>query len=299
MIVVLGSINLDIVLRPAHLPAVGETVLAPSYALLPGGKGANQALAARRAGASVAMLGCIGDDDFATKALFSLREAGVDTANIRAADLPTGIALVTVDAQGQNQIVVASGANRRVTASQLQPSHEGWLLLQMEIPPDANWAAAKAARAAGMRVALNLAPAAPIPDDALADLDLLICNEGEAESLARQFGRAPATIDRWLADRFSLDCVVTLGSEGARVALAGGGSLRAPSLPVDAIDTVGAGDAFVGAYVAAAAAGQPAEICLRHGVAAGSLACTVEGAQPSLPHAAAIATAAGKVVVRT
>jgi ribokinase len=297
VIVVLGSINLDIVLRPPRLPAPGETVLAPGYALYPGGKGANQALAARRAGARVALLGCVGDDDFAAQALASLRAAGVDTSGVRTVDLPTGAAAVMVDDAGENQIVVASGANRRVAATQASPTPGGWLLLQMEIPHEANWAAARAARAAGMRVALNLAPAAPVPKEALADLDVLICNEHEAGALAQQFGQPAATAARWLADRFALDCIVTLGRAGARAALADGRALAATALPVEAIDTVGAGDAFVGAYVAGLDAGLPTEACLRHAIAAGSLACTAEGAQPSLPDAAAIAAAAARVNV--
>ena len=150
MIVVLGSINLDIVMRPARLPGPGETVLAPGYATFPGGKGANQALAARRAGANVAMAGCVGDDDFAAPALASMRDAGIDLTAIRTVvGSTTGAAAIAVDDNGENLIIVASGANQSVAADQVAPTAGDWLLLQMEIPFAANWDALAAARAGG------------------------------------------------------------------------------------------------------------------------------------------------------
>lgn len=299
MIVVLGSINLDIVMRPARLPGPGETVLAPGYATFPGGKGANQALAARRAGANVAMAGCVGDDDFAAPALASMRDAGIDLTAIRTVvGSTTGAAAIAVDDSGENLIIVASGANQSVAADQVAPTAGDWLLLQMEIPFAANWDALAAARAAGMHTALNLAPAADIPEDALANLDVLIANEIEAAALARQYDQPADDIAAWLADRFGLDCIVTLGGDGAGAALSDGTALTAPALAIDAVDTTAAGDAFVGAYVAALDAGQVPSEALRHGIAAGSLACTTEGAQPSLPDAAAIAAAAAGVDVK-
>ncbi|MEQ9640594.1 MAG: ribokinase [Alphaproteobacteria bacterium] len=297
MIVVLGSINLDIVMRPTRLPGPGETVLAPGYAMFPGGKGANQALAARRAGAEVAMVGCVGDDDFAVQALATMREAGVDLSGISTVAGATGAAAIAVDDNGENQIVVASGTNQSVSAARFTPSPGDWLLLQMEIPHAANWEALAAARAAGMRTALNLAPAADIPETALANLDVLIANQIEAETLARQHRQPVETVAVWIAGTFELDCIVTLGGAGARAALRDGTQLKATALPIEPLDTTAAGDAFVGAYVATLYAGQGAADALRHAIAAGSLACTAEGAQPSLPDAAAIKAAAGRVEV--
>ncbi|MGL4975556.1 MAG: PfkB family carbohydrate kinase, partial [Bosea sp. (in: a-proteobacteria)] len=177
MIVVFGSINLDLVTPVARLPASGETVLGQAYAVHPGGKGANQALAARRAGADVSMVGAVGDDSFAEPALFLLREGGVDLARVAHVQAPTGAAFITVDGQGANQIVVASGANAQVRAAMLDGltfASRDILLLQREVPEVECIVAARLAKAAGARVLLNLAPSGPLDPALLALLDMLV-----------------------------------------------------------------------------------------------------------------------------
>jgi ribokinase len=294
MIVVFGSINLDLFVRVERLPAPGETVLGPRLEMAPGGKGANQALAAKRAGAAeVRLIGRVGRDAFAAPALELLRAGGVDLGRVEPGDEPTGCACIAIDRQGRNQIVVASGANRRVAEAQVPDDWLGpgtVLVLQLEIPLGENWALIRRARAAGARIVLNAAPAAPAPAEALAALDVLIVNEVEALALAQGLGVEAAEAPdagRALARRTGVAVVVTLGDAGA-AALARDGGWRIEALAVRPVDTVGAGDAFVGAFVAALDRGLGFEPALRRAGVAGSLACTVAGAQPSLPATEAI-----------
>ncbi len=294
MIVVLGSINIDLVTRVEHLPHPGETVIGEAYEVVPGGKGANQALAARRAGAAVRLIGSVGDDAFAEVALGSLREAGVDLSGVTVTEAHhTGLAKIAVDQAGENLIIVASGANRAFSTDQLADAALGpddILLLQMEIPHDQNWAAIVRAKQRGARVVLNLAPAGPVPPDALAGVDVLIMNETEAGQLADHLGRAPAdreALNRDLARDFDLASVISLGADGA-IASTPDQDFRLPALPTDVVDTTAAGDAFVGALSAALDAGLDLEPALQRGIAAGALACRVVGAQTSIPDAAAI-----------
>ncbi|MBL8589109.1 MAG: ribokinase [Methylobacteriaceae bacterium] len=299
MIVVFGSINIDLITRVAAIPRPGETVLGSSYALAPGGKGANQALAARRAGARVRLAGAVGADAFAEAALALLRADGVDLTAVAVVDAPTGAAFIAVDAQGENAIVVASGANGHVRAGQLEaapPRAGDLLLLQRETPEAEALAAARAAKTAGARVALNLAPAGRLAPEWLALLDFLILNEHEAATLGRDLGlgESPEAAARAIAGRHGFACIVTLGSAGV-VAFAGGTRLAAPAAKVAVVDTTGAGDAFVGAFAAAIDGGLPLAAALRRGSAAGALACTKEGAQPSLPSAADIAALAAQL----
>jgi ribokinase len=294
VITVFGSINIDLIVPVAALPRPGETVLGPAYRLAAGGKGANQALAAARAGGRVRMVGAVGSDDFAARALADLTEAGVDLARVARVPEPTGAALICVDARGENMIVVASGANRRVTADQLDDAalaEPGLLVLQMEISGEANWAAIERARARGWRILLNAAPAGPIPPAVLSRLDWLVVNGGEAMTVAAQAGLAaadPLQAARAIAAAAGLACIVTLGGEGA-AAVAGGALWRIGALPVTPVDTVGAGDAFVGTFAATIDAGGELPAALRRAAVAGGLACLTPGAQPSLPTAAAIA----------
>ena len=291
MIVVFGSINVDLVVRVAALPRPGETVLAPSYDAVAGGKGANQALAAARAGAAVRMVGCVGRDGFADLALATLRDAGVGLSAVAAVDAPTGCAMICVDAQGRNQIAVASGANRRVRAARLDEAALGpktTLVLQLEIDHGETWAVIERARSRGARIVLNAAPAAKVPAAALRALDVLIMNEIEAGMLAGGASAGdPFAVARNVAAAMGVVTIVTLGENGAR-AFEQGAAWRIGALPVTTLDTTAAGDAFVGVLAAALDAGTDLAGALHRASVAGGLACTKPGAQPSLPDAAAI-----------
>ncbi len=288
MIVVFGSINVDLVVRVAALPRPGETVLAPSYDAVAGGKGANQAVAAALAGASVHMVGCIGRDGFADLALATMRGAGIDLSAVAATDAPTGCALICVDGEGRNQIAVASGANLRPRAAQIDDALLGpgtTLLLQLEVDDAETFAAARRARARGATVVLNSAPAAPIPADAA--LDLLVMNEIEAVMLAGDGESDPVAAARAIAAARGVTTVVTLGAGGAR-AFDGDASWRIGALDIEPVDTTAAGDAFVGALAAALDAGSGLPAALHRASVAGGLACMAPGTQPSLPGHAAI-----------
>jgi ribokinase len=294
MIVVFGSINIDLVTPVERLPRAGETVLGPGYALHPGGKGANQALAARRAGATVTLIGAVGKDTFGDMALSLLAADGVDLGHVARLDRPTGAAFIATDRDGANQIIVAAGANASAQADSLQQmrlSASDILLLQREIPEEACLNAAAAMKRAGGRVILNLAPAeAPAP--ALIELlDILIVNEHEALVLAQALGwpeRDPEAVAHRLDAERKIATVATLGEAGV-VAWQGGTRHRFAAPRVMVVDTVAAGDSFTGAFAAALASGKAYAEALRHGLAAGSLACTRPGAQPSIPRAADIA----------
>ena len=297
MIAVFGSINIDLVTSVERIAAPGETVLGRTYATIPGGKGANQALAARRAGAAVAMAGAVGLDGFATPALALLREAGVDLSGVATVEAPTGAAFITVDARGANAITVAAGANAEAKAAQLDGLLSGgFLLLQREVPDAEGEAAARAARSRGLRTMLNLAPSGRLSDAFLGLVDVLVVNEHEAADLAG-FLDLPddqAGLAAYLRERFGIGAtVVTLGAAGA-VGWSEGVEHRAPCPAVEARDTTAAGDSFVGFFAAALDAGLPFADAMRRGTAAGSLACTVAGAQPSIPTRASVDALLGR-----
>jgi ribokinase len=288
MIVVFGSLNVDLVTAVERLPGAGETVLGPGYALHPGGKGANQALAARRAGAEVALFGAVGRDGFAEIALSLLAADGVDLSGVARVEAPTGAAFIAVDAAGSNQIVVAAGANAQAKAAGLGQRALGEgdiLLLQREVPDGECLIAADSVKRSGGRVVLNLAPAGT-PDPALLALtDILIANEHEALVLAQAQGWSetePDAIARRLDAERGIACIVTLGADGV-VGWHGGVRRRMEAPQVAVVDTVAAGDSFAGAFAAALAAGFGFTGALQRGLAAGSLACTRAGAQPSIP----------------
>lgn len=297
MIVVFGSINVDLVARVERLPGPGETVKGPGYEVFPGGKGANQALAARRAGADVAMIAAVGDDGFRAKGLELLVADGVDVADVAVTAAPTGIAMIAVDRAAENMIVVASGANRlaRADAVGRRMGEGDTLVLQFEVPRGTVLEAARAASARGARVVLNAAPAAPVDEDLARLVDVLVVNEHEAAEIARGSGlpEDPAAFARAFAKRSGGAAVVTLGAAGA-LAADGDRAYHVAAPKVRVVDTTAAGDAFVGALAAALDRGAALGAALAEAVAAGSLAVEVLGAQPSLPRADAIrARAAG------
>ncbi|GAB4394366.1 MAG: ribokinase [Kiloniellaceae bacterium] len=296
MITVFGSLNADLVCQVAQLPAPGETVTGPDYTMVAGGKGANQALAAARAGAAVRMVGVVGEDSFAEVALGSLCDGGVDLSTVARGTKGTACAFIGVDSRGENQIIVASGANLETRAEQLAAAGLGkgdLLLLQMEVDHAENWKAVEIARAAGARVVLNLAPAGAVPAEVLRQVDVLIVNETEARQLAAQLGLAedaPAAVGERLAADFVTHCIVTLGGAGVS-SYGAAGTQHLPAMAVQVVDTTAAGDAFVGGFAAALHAGAEMADCLAQGVVTGGLACRRLGAQSSLPTREEIAAA--------
>ncbi len=288
MIIVFGSINVDLVTRVARTPAPGETVRGSDYRLIAGGKGANQALAARRAGATVRLFGAIGYDAMADIALSELSPAGVDLIGIARWGGTTGVAIITVDDKGENAIVISPGANAHARAETIGPSSFGTrdtLLLQMEVPFAESLAAAKAARAAGARVVLSLAPYTALAAEELATFDVIVVNEHEAADLARHLSTSAKGADATttaLARRLGRTVITTLGAEGA-VAATESEVIRVAALPVTAVDTTGAGDTFCGVLAAFLDQGADLRSAMAKAAIAGSLAVTKAGAQPSFP----------------
>ena len=296
-VTVLGSLNMDISVTVPRLPEPGATVLGSAARFTPGGKGANQAVAAARLGAGVRMAGCVGDDDFGRRLLAALREEGVDHQGVRVtADAPTGLAMISVDHAGENIITVAPGANHEVGDEQIAvAAGQGDILVVCaEIPVPA----IKAALTQADRCILNLAPA---PPDAAAivavGVDWLVVNETEAAAVLgrpvsglAEAGQAAAA----LITAGARHAVVTAGAHGA--ALAGPDATATISaFRVDAVDTVGAGDTFVGALAVALAAGIPAAEAVRAAAAAGATAATRPGAQAGMPRPADILATTGVV----
>lgn len=283
MILVFGSINIDLLVPVPVLPRPGETVLGGDYRLLPGGKGANQALAARRAGAAVRMAGAVGNDAFADAALELLKRDGVELGLLRRGERPTGCAVIIVDGAGENLIAVAPGANAEVVAEAVPAASLGpetIVLCQMEVPVGETAALIRRAVRRGARCVLNLAPALPIDPSVVDDLDLLVANESEAAAL----GGDPAAI----AQRVRRGFIVTRGAAGATAFLSDGGRLDVPALTIEAVDTTGAGDTFVGVLAAGFDQGHLLEIALRRASVAAGLACLAQGAQTAMPDAVAI-----------
>ncbi|HEY7048855.1 MAG TPA: ribokinase [Jatrophihabitantaceae bacterium] len=279
-VVVVGSCNLDLVVEVGHLPAPGETVLGGDVQRRPGGKGANQAVAARRLGAETAFVGAVGDDDFGAELRDTLRAEHVDLSHLTVVPGASGVALIVVDAQAENSITVAPGANRHVSAEAVSWAPTSILVLQLEIPLAAAVSAAAGASAAGARVIVN---AAPLPDPADPQLrrllelaDVLVVNEGEATRLG---SAQPEELRRLGPD----SVIVTLGAAGAVVADGATPPVAVAGTPVDAVDTTGAGDAFCGALAASLDAGYPMAEAVRRGCAAGARAATAVGARAAMP----------------
>lgn len=284
-VLVVGSANLDFVIRVAHVPAPGETVLGRDARAFPGGKGANQAVASARAGgAPTRMLLALGDDANAAPIEASLRAAGVQPEIVRAPGEPTGMAFICVADDAENAITVAAGANGLLRASALPVLDDvSQLLMQLEIPLDTVVDCARAARGAGSRVILNAAPARALPDELLALVDVLVVNEGELIALGGHQGDLRRSLDA-----ITVPCVVvTLGARGC-VARIDGEFLLQPAFAVDPLDTTAAGDTFCGVLAAALAQGGAWPRVLRRASAAAAIASTRLGAQASIPDVAEV-----------
>jgi ribokinase len=267
--VVVGSVNLDLAASVSRLPIAGETVTGAELQRFPGGKGANQALAAKRLGADVSIVARVGDDTAADEALALLQSGAVDlTACGRDKDAPTGIALIAVAPSGENQIVVAPGANRYLRPEMLDLPAVDALICQLEVPVDT---LSHAATVFEGFFCINLAPALDVPQDLIKRADLIVVNETEAD----YFGDALAVCNGLLA--------TTYGSKGAVLKQAGDVVAEAQPPPISAVDATGAGDTFTAALTVAIVEGQEPATALRFACAAGAVAATKAGAQPSLP----------------
>jgi len=290
-IVIVGSLNMDLVVRAPHFPKPGETLTGESFATFPGGKGANQAAACALLGADTAMIGRVGKDAFGDRLCAGLRTLGVDTAHVSLdVGAPTGTAVIVVDADGENAIVVVPGANGRLDANDVLAaegllSSASCMVAQLEVPLEPIGDAAAIVHRAGGRVVLNVAPAQPLPGELLQLVDDLILNETEASFLSSVtvHDSASATEAARLLRASGPSCVVvTLGGQGALL-VDGEGPWACPAKAVRVVDTTAAGDAFVGAWASALTRGEDRRSALCYAVAAGTLATMTMGAQPSLP----------------
>lgn len=298
-VVVVGSLNADLVFSAERMPAPGETVAGTGFAVHPGGKSANQAVAAARLGAPVRLVGSVGDDAHGRLLLASVTAAGVDVSAVGVAvGVPTGVAGITVDSGGENSIVIVPGANALLGPTRVEEAarpplaaFEGAAVvcLCLEVPEAAVLAAARAGRAAGALVVLNLSPYASVPAELVACVDVLLVNAQEAGRLLGQDNLGSGALD-WalvraaLADLGFERAIVTLGPRGGMV-LGPDGIARIETIRVAAVDTTGAGDGFAGALAARLAAGDSLEDAARYASVAAALATTRHGAQPSYPDA--------------
>jgi ribokinase len=288
-LLVLGSANADLVVEVGRRPAGGETVLGGDTVVLPGGKGANTAVAAARVGASVALVGAVGSDGYGSLLRESLESSGVDSSLVKTSERPTGIAYITVTPDGENSIVVSPGANADVSLSDVDAlSFDGVSVLtcSLEVPLETVIHAIDVASKAGVRPVLNLSPVAELPAETLKQLYVLIVNEHEAAQLVSDW--------RQLLSLGPTAAIVTLGARGAAVVLKAG-IVEVPSIEVDeVVDTTGAGDAFAGALSARLAAGDTVSNAARYAVKVAALSVTKAGAQPSYPTAAEVSSPAAE-----
>jgi ribokinase len=289
LITVIGSINLDLIANVTRLPAAGETVPGDDFRTAPGGKGANQALAAARAGGQVRMIGAVGKDAFAAEALACLKQGRVDLSGVGETHAATGTALILVDEKGENVIAVVPGANATVLPGDMTKAllKKGEVvLLQHEIPIATVRKALATATAAGAISVLNTAPFRADAADLLASADYVVANETEfdlyADALELAGGDRAARM-RTFVEKTGRTVIVTLGGDGV-LAATPKGDISVPALKIMPVDTVGAGDTFCGYLGAGLSAGLPLEQALRRAAAAGSLACLKPGAQPAIPH---------------
>jgi ribokinase len=294
-VVVVGSLNADLTITTDRLPSAGETVAGHDFAIRPGGKGANQAVAAARLGGAVSLIGAVGDDDHGRLLVQAADRDGIDTDSIvRIADTPTGVAVIEVDAHGENTIVVFPGANGRLEPHHVEQEADSIaaaavVCLCLESPLETVMAAARLGHKAGATVVLNLSPFREVPADVLADADLLLVNEHEAAQL---LGSTDPTLDweataRGFTARGVRDVVVTLGARGSMVIQGGPENLpvltRVPAVPTHVVDTTGCGDAFTGAVADSLARGEGLLAAARRAAVVASMAAAAEGAQDSYP----------------
>ena len=283
-VIVFGSINLDMIFSLPNIPCPGETVLGPSTRIEPGGKGANQAVAAARDGANVIMAGAVGRDALSNGALCMLHAAGVNLDRVRSVKASTGCAAIMVDQDGNNAIAVGSGANLFTLASQVEDlllDQNATVVLQMEVPAAQTAELITRARAGGARVVLNLAPAAALPEDSLRAVDVLVVNQTEGAWLSAYLGCEASAIS--LHDRLNgVAVALTRGEKGVEVA-----SLDAtwhqPAARVEVTDTTAAGDCFVGVLAHRLDLGEALHAAVRRASVAASLCCTRNGSQGSIP----------------
>jgi ribokinase len=288
-IIVVGSLNADLVVRAPRFPQPGETIHGEDLQIIPGGKGANQAVAAARQGVSVAMAGRVGNDSFGPELIENLKHNNVDASHVQIdPHSATGTAIIVVDANGQNSIVLSSGGNGKVSRADVEDvtfSDHKLLLLQLEIPIETVLAAAQRARASGLRVLLNPAPARSLPDELITLPDFILPNEGELSLLTGQPVNDLSSAEkaaRALLDRGAQHVVGTLGANGALI-VSREITKYVPSFKVDVVDTTAAGDAFIAGFASALLENKTLEEAVRYGCACGALAVTKFGAQPSLP----------------
>lgn len=286
-IAVVGSLNMDLVVTVPRHPKLGETILGGHYSTYPGGKGANQAVAAARTRGRVKMLGLVGDDTFGVQLRTALETSGVDISQVGVVPGPSGVALITVDAQGENTIVASPGANSlllpdRIPLDVLATAE--MVLMQLEMPLETVQFVTETAAAAGTSVLLNAAPVEPLPDRLLQGINYLIVNESEATLLSevsiRTKNDAMMAAQR-LRQRGIQTAIITLGNQGV-IWSSSTGEGHLPAYEVDVVDSTAAGDAFCGGFAAYLAEGMPLETALKFANAAGAIAITRQGAQPSL-----------------
>lgn len=288
-IIVVGSLNTDLVVRTPRFPKPGETISGEDLQIIPGGKGANQAVAAARQGRSVAMVGRVGDDSFGPELINNLRQNHVETSHVRIdTESATGTAVIVVAADGQNNIILSPGANGRVSPEDVADvpfSDFRLLLLQLEIPVGTVLAACRRAKENGLLVLLNPAPAQALPEELLSLPDFIVPNESELSLLSGMAVTDDASARnaaRSLLERGIQNVVVTLGARGALI-VNRESARHIPAFIVDVVDTTAAGDAFIGGFASALLQNRPLEEAVRYGSACGALAATKFGAQPSLP----------------
>ncbi|ELR66938.1 Ribokinase [Photobacterium marinum] len=291
-LVVLGSVNADHVLQVASFPRPGETLHGHSYCVIPGGKGANQAVAAARLGADVAFIACVGDDSFGYQMREEFAKEGMNTEAVLVEEnVPTGIAMIQVAATGENSICISAEANACLTPKRLEPHHHllanaDTLLMQLETPIETIEAAAKVAQEAGTRVVLNPAPAQPLSDDLLQLIDMITPNETEAELLTGVKVEDTASAQKAadvLHAKGIKQVMITLGSQGVWISNEGKGQ-QVPGFRVDAKDTTAAGDTFNGALLTGLQEGKALDDAIRFAHAAAAISVTRMGAQTSIPH---------------
>lgn len=301
MIIVAGSVNTDLVAQVSHHPAAGETLLAEGYAVHQGGKGANQAVAAARLGAEVGFIGAIGEDDFGRAIKANLQQEGIDTQSLQIFAGNSGLALITVDTNGENRIVVVPGANGKLDDKLDLTSamaNAQAVLLQLETPLSFVNAAIRAGQNAGAEIILNAAPAQSLAKLNMAAVDWLLVNEGEAAFLLDEAaGQDRQTVNEQaarLARQYQLGVIATLGADGALWVQADGQAGHVPGQQCEVVDTTGAGDTFAGAFAAARLEGQAIRQAIELASAAAALSVGRAGARNGMPNRQAVKQALGQ-----